>query len=189
MKTLCLIGGGLLGKHLLDLFKKEIYIYKKIIIFDDHSKKISRTCRPFWDWELKEFCRCDFVVALGYRHLKTKKAIISKILKSKRNLISLVHETAFVAHSATINKGAIIFPSCVIDSFSRIGYGSILHHGVIVSHDSTLGQCCFLAPGVIMCGKSKIGDCTFIGAGSVIQDEAVIGELERKKMFSKILRT
>ena len=189
MKTLCIIGGGFLARHLLDLFKKEILIYKKIIIFDDHSKKSFSACRPFRDWELKEFSHCDFVVALGYRHLMSKKTIISKILQTKKNLISLVHETAFVSNSAIIKKGAIIFPSCVIDSFSQIGYGSILHHGVIISHDSILGQCCFLAPGVVMCGKSKIGDCTFIGAGSVIQDDAVIGAMKRKKMFSKILRT
>jgi len=194
--VLGLIGYADFANHLLDIFTSELSPYSLIRVFDDKNPNPIKYPRlPFNNWDDSEYKDDTFLIAVGYKHLKSKTALIKRMILKKRRLLTLRHKASIVAKSATISPGCIIFPGGCIDSRVHLESGVIVHNGCILSHDVTVGIGSFIAPGVVICGNCKIGKGCFLGAGSILQngvrlpDYTVVGMGEkvfRKKYYSNL---
>lgn len=88
---------------------------------------------------------------------------------------TLVHETAWVANSASIGEGTIICPFAFIGAMAVIEANSLINTRSTVGHDVTVGMSAVLSPHCDMNGASKCGRVSFLGAGAILDPSAEIG--------------
>ena len=176
MNMSAIIGGGVLGRHIISHLSS-CTPEKTWHIFDDIalSTSTSEFIHSFNQYPCKEFSKFNFYIGLGYNHLKLRLKIINEIKAMHRAVPSFVHSSSHRDPTAEIEDGSIVFPMCNIDKNVSIGKGVILHNSVTISHDCVIGDSSYLSPGVILCGNVTIGPYSFIGAGSVISNGIRIG--------------
>ena len=84
------------------------------------------------------------------------------------DLVTLIHDTAWVAHDAIIERGCQILAGARICAGARVQANSIVNTGASIDHDSVVGEGCHIGPGVIVTGEVTIGRNAFLGAGSIV---------------------
>jgi sugar O-acyltransferase (sialic acid O-acetyltransferase NeuD family) len=174
MKKIGLIGYGELGKQFEHLIS-ELSLNDSFIYFDDRAKedKIENS-QPFDKFLDNEFKDIEFLIGLGYKHLKLKKEIIDILTDRKRKIFTFIHPTAIIDRTAKIDKGTVIYPNVTIDKNVRIGKGCLLNLSVTVSHDSIIEDCCYLSPSVTLSGFVTICQNVFLGTGVNVANDITI---------------
>jgi len=89
--------------------------------------------------------------------------------------ITLVHRHAYVAGSARIGKGTVIFAGAVIQPNVRIGSHVILNTSASIDHDGQLQDYVHVAPGSHLAGAVTVNEGTLVGIGSTIVENTLIG--------------
>lgn len=179
--TLLLVGGGGHGKTLIDLVKV-LGKYQWGGIVDENLPPGSLILGlPVFggDLLLSELYKAGFHQAIngvgGIGNVVARLHVFEKLNKAGFSFPSLVHPTAFVEPSATIESGAQVLPLTYVGTDSKIGFGSLLNAHVIVSHDCQIGECVNLSPGATLAGGVKIHNHAQIGMGVTININLTIG--------------
>lgn len=170
------LGYGALGvqvhRMIIDQYQESV----KIHYFDDIAFAVGKSdTLPFSAWSDPEFKECNFVLGIGYKHMRKRTELVRSVLSSGRRMLKIVHKSCYVSQDAIIEDGSVLYPMVNIDNEVRIGKGVLLNNSVVVSHDSVIGDGCFLAPGVVISGNVKIGSGTFIGSGAIVSNDVTIG--------------
>jgi sugar O-acyltransferase (sialic acid O-acetyltransferase NeuD family) len=174
MNIIGLIGYGELGKQFEHLIS-ELSLNNGFLYFDDNAKENGIiNSQPFDKFLDNEFKDIEFLIGLGYKHLKLKKEIIDILIDRKRKLFTFIHPTAIIDNTAKIDKGTFIYPNVTIDKNVRIGKGCLLNLSVTVSHDSNIEDCCYLSPSVTLSGFVTIGQNVFLGTGVSVANNIII---------------
>ncbi len=92
---------------------------------------------------------------------------------------TVVHPTAFIEPSASLDGGVQVLPLSYISSAARIGFGTVINAGVVVSHDCVLGKCVNLSPGAMLAGNVRVEDFAQIGMAATINLDLTIGARAR----------
>lgn len=112
----------------------------------------------------------EIVNAIGYLHLEERWRIQQKIKESGYISPTLIHPTAYIDPSASIEEGAIIMAQAVVDYKAYVSTLAVIWPGVVINHEARIGFNVFLSPNVTVCGCARIGEHTFVGAGAVVVD-------------------
>jgi carbonic anhydrase/acetyltransferase-like protein (isoleucine patch superfamily) len=89
---------------------------------------------------------------------------------------TIIHPTAVISPSATIDAGVFIGPLAVVSSEARIGAHSIVHIHASVGHDCVVGSFCSILPGARLSGNARIGDRVLIGSNAFIGAGLNVGD-------------
>jgi sugar O-acyltransferase (sialic acid O-acetyltransferase NeuD family) len=82
---------------------------------------------------------------------------------------------AWVATSATVGAGAMLFPHVVVNANAAIGRYATLNVAATVSHDSRIGDFCSVGPGAHVAGNVVLGRGCFVGMGANIIQGVSVG--------------
>lgn len=123
------------------------------------------------------------LLAAGIQHLAIavgdnarRMALSHAAVEMGFNLPALVAPSAYVAPTASLGSGAVVFANSVVQSDAVIGSMSIVNSGAIVEHDCKVGDAAHVAPGAILCGGVSVGRLSLIGAGARIPPGLTIAE-------------
>lgn len=176
MAKVGILGGGELGRQVERLLAAHAGPVE-VRWFDDVRAAAGEAgVAALRDFAKDEHARLRFHVAIGYRHLALREELLAELTRLSRATPRFVHPTAWVAPSAQVAPGAIVFPACCLDEGADVGRGAVLHNRVTLSHDTRIGACAYLAPGVTTSGRVTIGARAFVGAGVVCADGVSIGD-------------
>ena len=89
---------------------------------------------------------------------------------------SVVHPSAVLADSVTIDAGVFIGPQAVINARASIGLGAIVNTAAVIEHDCEIGPFAHVAPGSVLTGGVRLGSHAFVGARAVIVPERIVGD-------------
>jgi UDP-perosamine 4-acetyltransferase len=89
---------------------------------------------------------------------------------------SAIAPTAWIATSARVGEGVMIFPNVVVNANAVIGDHVSLNVGSSVSHDSQVGPFCSVGPGARLAGNVTLGARCFVGMGANIVHGVSIGD-------------
>ncbi|HKS58442.1 MAG TPA: hypothetical protein VJS12_24305 [Steroidobacteraceae bacterium] len=109
--------------------------------------------------------RCAMFVAVGYRHMRARRAVFERIRALGYRCINLISPHANVARDVAFGTNNLVFASCVVESGAALGDNNVLWSGATVCHDSRLGNHNFLAPRTVIAGNCRVGDLCFFGVG------------------------
>tara|TARA_B110000483_G_C18108293_1_gene508615 strand:- start:99 stop:737 length:639 start_codon:yes stop_codon:yes gene_type:complete len=171
-KTIALLGYGELAKQLLSHLEISI---NDITIFDDLIEEKNLDIFHFKEYNSK-IKQYQWLIALGYKHLRKKKQIIDEICAKSSLTPYFVHPSSFISKSSTLKSGVFVYPMCNIDQEVHIAEGTVINNSVIISHNSIVGKANYISPGVVISGNVKIGNSCFIGSGCIIANEVKIGD-------------
>lgn len=178
MNKIAIIGAGEQGRQALQILFAQ-NIFSVVGFYDDFAKD------EFEKYEIlgkisdvkNHYSKSIFdyiFIAIGYKHLKFKESLMKEIKNIP--LASIIHPTAFIENSATIETGCLIYPNAYIGPNTTIKSCSIINIGCILSHDIQIGTCSFLSVGATIGGFSRIGNRSFIGIGTTIIDHIQIAD-------------
>lgn len=103
----------------------------------------------------------SFVLAIG---IPGVRRTVAETLRSRgARFLTLVHESAMVANSATLGEGALICPYAVVSDHAVIGRCGIVNYHASVAHDAVVGNYAVLSPYAAVGGKAVLEEDVFLG--------------------------
>lgn len=114
------------------------------------------------------------VVAVGNPAIR--RQITQRLQRANPQLrfATLVHPLAWVAPSAQVGQGSVVFAQACISTQVQVGQHASINLACTLSHDTVLGDCVSLGPGVRLCGGVQIGDDCELGASATVIPNVVI---------------
>ena len=105
----------------------------------------------------------SFALGIGTNHLR--QAVAEDIGKRfpQKEIVSIIHPTAWVSSQAIVHPGAVILAHAAVGPGSTVGHGALLNTGSSLDHESTLGNYASLGPGARSGGNVTVGERTMIG--------------------------
>ena len=108
----------------------------------------------------------EFIVGIGNN--SKRQALQEELEQKGLSIATLVHPTAYISPTATINAGTVIEPKAVVNTNSVIEKGGIISVGAIVDHDAVIGAYAHVNAGTICKGGARVEPGTKLEAGEVI---------------------
>lgn len=108
----------------------------------------------------------NVVIAIG--EARVRAAIAHKVRAAGGTLVTLVHPTAYVAPSATLEAGCLICPFALVGVRAVVGANVAMNVYSSVGHDSNVGAHTVLSPYAAVLGRVAVGPQTFLGTHSTI---------------------
>ena len=115
------------------------------------------------------------IVPLGFLHvngLRKAKHEAGKLLGYR--FISYVSSKSITWPDLTMGENSMIFESCIVQPFARIGAGVILRAGASIGHHCVIEDYCFVASGAVVGGRAHVRSQCLLGLNSTIRDRVSI---------------
>ncbi len=116
----------------------------------------------------------SLLVGIGYNHLAFRQAVFERF-EGRIPFATLIHASAIVDPTCSVEPGAVIYPGCVLDMEVVIGRNALLNAGCVIAHHSRIGAGCFLSPAVKLAGFVTVERQSTLGIGTVVIDHVTIG--------------
>jgi len=81
-------------------------------------------------------------------------------------IAAVVHPSAWISPTATIEPGAFIGPMAVVHAEAHIRQHAIINSAAVVEHHCTIGENAHIAPGAVLGGDVAVGADTLVGLGA-----------------------
>ena len=107
--------------------------------------------------------KTDFVIGIGNNEIRKNIAERFNV-----NWVTLVHPSAQIGMSVSIDKGTVVMAGAVINVCATVGKHCIINSNAIVEHDNVIGDFVHISPGVALGGTVNIGRCSHIGLGATV---------------------
>jgi sugar O-acyltransferase (sialic acid O-acetyltransferase NeuD family) len=119
----------------------------------------------------------DLDVALGIGHNFARERAAVELLEEYPGVRMpvIVHRTAWVSPSATLEAGTVVLAQASVGPFATTGRGALLNTGSSLDHESTLDDFASLGPGSHTGGQVFIGARTMVGLNAGILQGISIG--------------
>ena len=159
-KKLVILGAGGYANTVKDV--SEQLAYDVIAMLDDRFA--DRTLDSFTKYIADD---TEFIPAFGNNEFRLSWC--DKITRADVRLATVVHPTAYVSPTASIEKGVVVLPKAVINTDVTVKRGCIINLGAIVDHGCVIEQGCHICLGAIVKGENRIAVLSKIEAGEVVQ--------------------
>lgn len=161
-KCLLIIGAGGHGKVVKEI--AEALGYTNIAFLDDNSPEAIGKIA-----DSKKYVNqySEAFVGIGSNVLRGK--LLERLEYEGFIIPVLIHPSAYISKSVTIEKGTIVEPKAIVNANSKVGCGCIISVGAIVDHDVVLEDCVHVNAGAICKAGSFVAKETKLEAGQVIK--------------------
>ena len=127
-----------------------------------------------WSWfENADRERISVICAVG--DPVVRKRWVQRAMSLGLRFTKVISPLAFVAPSAVVGEGVMIFPFSVISTAVAVGDHSIINTGSNISHDGKLHDFVTIGPGVHIAGNVSIGEGCYVGIGANVIERVSIG--------------
>ncbi len=93
----------------------------------------------------------------------------------RERLVSLIDPSAFIANTAEIGLGCVLFPHCFVGHNARLGDFVFSLAGSNISHDDVIEERVILASGVTLAGSVHVEADCYLGQACNIKQHVTIG--------------
>ncbi len=163
MRSLLILGAGGFGQMI-----KETALalgYEKVVFLDDAAKGedvIGMCC----DYVLRHSDYPAAVAAFGNN--KTRLFWTDKLLEEGYEVPAMVHPSAIVSPSVTLEPGCFIMQRVVVNTHTRIERAALINSGAVVDHDSIVCAGAHVGLGSVVKANCTIESGRKVEAGEVI---------------------
>lgn len=166
-KKLLILGAGGYGKTIADI-AKQLGCYQTIAFLDDGkagSSGILGRCSDFL-----QYADSDTDIYPAFGNNTTRMFWIDKLEKQGLSIPTLIHPSAYVSPTATLDSGVIVLPKAVVNTGVTIKRGCIINIGALIDHDVVMEEGSHAAPGAIVKAENRIRAGSKIESGTVIEN-------------------
>ena len=180
--ALLVYGGGGHGKALIDLVRA-LGAYRLVGVVDDGLPAGSAVLgAPVLGGvgTLAELAARGVRLAVngvgGIGNVAVRLKVFEALRLAGMTCPALVHPTAWVEPSASLDAGVQVLAQSYISSAAQVGFGTVINAGVVVSHDCKLGRVVNLSPGAMLAGGVELDDFVQVGMAATINLGIHVGQ-------------
>ncbi|MCJ2092005.1 hypothetical protein MKK67_05735 [Methylobacterium sp. J-072] len=129
----------------------------------------------------------QFIICTGDPTIRHK--VYAEIVRLGLTLARIVHPMAYIARSAMIGDGAIIYPGVFVGPYAQVGANVLLNAQGVIGHDARLDASVVLSPGARLCGHAVCGTAAFLGTGASILPKVSLGAYSKLSAGSVLSRS
>lgn len=171
-----ILGAGATAREILNIYK-DLGQFEKVVGFieENHKKKSQGIYyKKIMDAKVIDILPQSsiFIGAIGS---PLRKRWIEKIEDKGFKFDTVIHSSAIVNDSISIEEGCVVYPGVIFTCDTKVGKHSIINVASTISHDCEIGNFVTICPGVNIAGNVKINEGCWIGIGAKIINEVVIG--------------
>ncbi len=171
---LLVLGAGVFAEEVADLAAAAGFEVIGFVEGRDRDRCGTLLGRPVhWIEDLPDTSRALAVCAVGS---PARAGFIAQARRQGLRFATLVHPSAVVSPTASLEEGAIVGAGSVIAAAARIGPYTIVNRGCLVGHHATIAECATLGPGCNVGGLAAIGAGALLGMGAIVLDRIHVGE-------------
>ena len=180
--ALIIFGGGGHGKTVIDLVRA-MGTYRIVGVIDDRLPVGSEVlgapvlggASVLEEWHSRGV-RLAVNAVGGIGNVAVRLKIFDILASAGFSCPVLVHPTAVVEHSATLEAGVQVLAQAYVSSAARVGFGTVLNTSAIVHHDCVIGQVVNLSPGATLAGNVRVENYAQIGMLATVNLQVTVGE-------------
>jgi sugar O-acyltransferase (sialic acid O-acetyltransferase NeuD family) len=180
--ALVIFGGGGHGKTIIDLVRA-MGTYRIVGVFDDRlpmgsdvlGAPVLGGTRDLSEWRARGVHLAVNAVG-GIGNVAARIKIFEILAQAGFAFPVLVHPSAVVERSATLEAGVQVCAQAYIGSAARVGFGALINTGAIVHHDCVLGRVVNLSPGATLAGNVRVENYAQLGMLATVNMQITVGE-------------
>jgi sugar O-acyltransferase (sialic acid O-acetyltransferase NeuD family) len=127
-----------------------------------------------WSW-FDGADRADVGVICAVGNPTDRKRLALRATSLGLRFAKAVSPQAYIAESALLGEGAMIFPGAVISTHVYFGDHAIANSGSTIGHDGHIQDFVTISPGVHIAGNVSVGEGCYFGIGSSVIPRLSIG--------------
>lgn len=104
-----------------------------------------------------------------------RRALFDHLAAAGLDLPSVVHRSAIVSPSASVERSAQILAGAVVNAQARVAANALINAGVVIGHDVVVGRHAHVASGAVVGGGATIGEGAHVGSGATILEGRSVG--------------
>lgn len=161
-RSLLIIGAGGHGQTVAETAR--LCGYGKIAFLDDAHPNALGTLQ-----ELERLAPAYDGAIVGIGNNEMRRKLTDRLERVGVQPVTLIHPDAYIAPSAVIGAGTVVFAKAVIHSNARVGKGCIVSIGALAEHDVQIGDFVHLDTGSICGSESRVDCLQKVEAGDVVK--------------------
>ncbi len=119
----------------------------------------------------------SFINTLGSpKNFGIRKVITDKLQLPKERYATILHPSAVISKSSTLEYGVILYPNVVVMANACLGDQVIVLANSVINHDVRIESYTTIASGVNLSGRVCVGPKSYIGSGSSIKEDVQVGK-------------
>lgn len=167
-KKLLILGAGGHGKVVrevaLSITKNGDPVYDIVDFLDDNAQEAVGKIQ-----ELKNFVGIYDEAFCGIGNNEFRKKWMNELENLKIEIPILIHPTAYISPSASIEKGTVVEPKAIVNANTMVKEGCIISVGAIVDHDVVVESYSHVNAGAICKAGSVIESGRKLEAGEMVR--------------------
>lgn len=166
MKRLVILGAGGYGRTVADMARQSGQ-YETICFLDDQqtAENIVGKCTDYIQFA---DVNTEMYPAFGNNEGRLKWMDI--LNEARIKIASIIHPTAFVSNTASIEEGVMILPKSVVNTNCIIRRGGIINCGAILDHDCIIEEGVHICLGAIVKAENRIPRVLKVEAGEIVEN-------------------
>ena len=160
---LVILGAGGYGQTVADV-ASQLGRYEEILFLDDNAPKAVGKCK-----EYIQYIDANTEIYPAFGNNKSRLSWIYRLLETGVVVPTLVHPTAYISPTVTMECGNVVLPKAVVNTSCHLGKGCIINCGALIDHGCVIEDGVHVCLGAIVKGDNRIKQCTKIEAGEIIQ--------------------
>lgn len=176
MKKIILIGKGGHSKVIKDIIFKQ-QRYQLVGYLDNKVDSYYESEGLFYD-NLTNYHKYAnehyFNIAIGNNFVREK--IFKELDIEIERFPTLIHPTASISTSATIERGTVVMPNVTINADTKIGHHVIVNSGAVVEHDNMISDYVHISPNATLAGGVMVDLKSHVAIGATVLPQITIGE-------------
>lgn len=104
------------------------------------------------------------------------------------NWVNIIAPSAFIASTAKLGVGCVIYPNCFIGAKAKLGNGVFMLSGSIVNHDNIIEDRVIITSGVSLAGSVTVKSGAYLGQACNVRQYLTIGQKSTVGMGAVVTR-
>lgn len=179
MRDLYIVGAGAHGREILDVVQainavEPTWSFPGFVADDMGDRSVLDRRGAAVVCSIDEFATssADFVIAVGDAEARRR---IDRRLRHSGDSPALIHPSARIHHTATLDAGVLVPAGCHIGASVHIGRHATLNANVSVGSGCRLGSYATLSPGAVLEADAVLGDAAFLGVRARVRTAVSVG--------------
>lgn len=178
------VGAGGHARCVIDALRSVLGAHRPIELFDDDEGRhgsvvlglpVVGALTPLRLAAAVAAGHAAFVGVGGAGDTRPRRALYDYLVAAGFDVPSVVHRSAIVSPSATIERSAQVLAGAVVNAQAQVGANALVNAGVVIGHDVVVGRHTHVASGAVVGGGATIGEGAHIGSGATILEGRTVG--------------
>ena len=190
MLDLVIVGAGGFGRELhamlFDVYSPDEYRFKGFLAneLSAQAESLGPLLGTPEDYEPAPADR--LLLAIG--DIKARQATTESLESRGGQFATFVHPLAFVASTASIASGAVIYPFATVSNAARIAPQVHLNYYACVGHDAEVGRGCLMAPYATINGFCVLEEFVYLSTHATVVVAKRVGTRSKVSANSAVMQ-